>query len=441
MKSPTCLIVGSPAVLFVLGAALAVGVGCGDDDSGGGDEDTSQQDAAMDTDGDTQGPATGPVLDRPPQVVASCSVSSPLTRIPDASWYTTSMAQTSDGAMWLAYGGWQRGGFQAAVTPVAADGTFGTALALDDLGETIHLAADGDRLAVSFDRASAMGQPRFAVANADGTLTVAPRDADAVGAMVPVEGGFAMVTAVTDPGANVVLRLRILDEDGDTTAGPTQVAALPGYGSVFAEVVSVPGGVAVAWAEREPGAVRVAWFGADGVATRDPVTLGGGHGEGWSVGVRLALLSVDDALWIAWSEATYGEDFGQGRAEIRVAVIDPNGSVREAPMAAAEVDLFRTAPRLVNHGGVPGLTWSEGTFIYICGGCISDYDAHFVLLGRDAAGEVVPASDVTVIPHQDNGITTRFIASSGDDLVFVTQLDFHAISFPALATITCLEGG
>ncbi|MCA9516003.1 MAG: hypothetical protein KC635_13750, partial [Myxococcales bacterium] len=197
-------------------------------------------------------------------------------------------------------------------------------------------------------------------------------------------------------------------------------------------------GLLATWVEGyDAGEVKLAAFSPGAGLRLGPIALSGG--QGWAVQPWTSLRVVGGETWVAWSEQKYtGSDFdAKGKAEIWVAAIDTKGQVSQGRLAEGEVDTMRTAPRLTEALGRPALAWSEGSFIYICGGCISDYDIHLVALTRDEAGEIVPASAVTTVLHGSNGLYARGIATFGDALLVVASLDFHALSYPGLATVTC----
>jgi hypothetical protein len=85
-------------------------------------------------------------------------------------------------------------------------------------------------------------------------------------------------------------------------------------------------------------------------------------------------------------------------------------------------------------GGI-GLAWTSGSIIWICGGCITDYDMHFVVIDKDT---LVPASDVVTHLHQTNGINAPIVAVDGSDLLTASNLDFHALTIPATGSISCV---
>jgi hypothetical protein len=85
-----------------------------------------------------------------------------------------------------------------------------------------------------------------------------------------------------------------------------------------------------------------------------------------------------------------------------------------------------------------GLMWTSGSIIWICAGCITDNDLHFVLLDPDA---IVPASNVVTQLHQMNGIVAPLAAIVGADLLTAASLDFHAITMPASGALRCEPTG
>jgi hypothetical protein len=118
----------------------------------------------------------------------------------------------------------------------------------------------------------------------------------------------------------------------------------------------------------------------------------------------------------------------------RVAVVDGEGDGALHALQAPVVDFTVVSPSVHLIGEQVAVLWSSGTVIYVCAGCITDYDMHMVLL--DPAS-VAPVADPVVQRHDDNGLTDPRGVLIDGALLTTTALDFHALSFPATGVFRC----
>ena len=146
-------------------------------------------------------------------------------------------------------------------------------------------------------------------------------------------------------------------------------------------------------------------------------------------------MKVGDAYWVTYSEELINYDAMVGSAIIRVGVVDGEGNATLHALQAPVDQIENRAPTFVQLSDGIGLAWTSGSIIWVCGGCITDYDVHFVVLDPET---LVPASQVVTHLHQNNGINSPAVAVAGDDLLTGGNLDFHALTIPATGTMRCV---
>jgi hypothetical protein len=123
---------------------------------------------------------------------------------------------------------------------------------------------------------------------------------------------------------------------------------------------------------------------------------------------------------------------------VTLAVVPADGDVAQHPLQAAEDGVTATDATLFRLDGKLGVLWSEGTIIFVCGGCYADNDLKVVLVDPDA---IVPASAIATHAHADHGYVGPAAVVLGGDVLSVSTQDFHALSFPAVAVMTCVAEG
>jgi hypothetical protein len=117
-----------------------------------------------------------------------------------------------------------------------------------------------------------------------------------------------------------------------------------------------------------------------------------------------------------------------------LAVLEPDGSAAVHDLQAPVEGIENVWPSLLAFDDRVGLSWTSGTIIWVCGGCIGDHDLKFVLLDPDA---VVPASEVVTQLHDTNGIVGPLLATHAPDLLTAASLDFHALTRAASGALRC----
>jgi hypothetical protein len=268
-------------------------------------------------------------------------------------------------------------------------------------------------------------------------------------AMVPAEaGGVALIYGESDGAGQTSLRFLRLDASGDAVGTPVDIADMgQAYGVVSASAAaSSDGGYAVAYAvgQYDHGEVFFVILDADGAQRFEPRRISRAGTDGWrselGSAARRSMLPVGDRFWLAYTEGWYDPDprSMQGNAVIKLAIIDAEGQSEHHLLQAPVDGMNNLWPSFLELDDRVGLMWTSGSIIWICAGCISDHDLHFVLLDPDA---VVPASNVATQLHQMNGIVAPLGAFVGADMLTASSLDFHATSIPASGALRCEPAG
>jgi hypothetical protein len=281
------------------------------------------------------------------------------------------------------------GDIVGSAAPIAeTDSAFGVvALALASAGSTTRVLWADSRL-------------RVQLAGVDGTLrgdAVTVRTAPMTGAALAAAGEDATVVVWTESGDDAGVHLVLLDGSGAVTAGPLNVSgALPEFTFVDAP----------------------------------------------------AVIAAGDELLVAWSEHYLDEDQDgdpgtwdpKGNAVVRVARVaaDAERVLALERLQAPEEEIIHIQPAFTAiDDGVIALSWSRGTIIYVCGGCVSDNKRRLVLI---EPRDLVPLGDVVEMEGVTGFATAAMIRSAGD-LVHLLGLDYHAISNVALARTHCAPSG
>jgi hypothetical protein len=236
------------------------------------------------------------------------------------------------------------------------------------------------------------------------------------------------------------LHVQPLDEAG---APRGDAVVLSDAKSSGAAIAPIEGGAAVVWAQFEEDiGVYLALIDADGAVTAGPLRVSGEPPELTWLDAP-AVIAAGDELLVAWSERFWDEDPDgnpdtwdpRGHAVIRVARV--SGDAREVlafeRLQEEELDIVNIQPSFVAQDGAVALSWSRGTFIYVCGGCISDNTRHLVML---EPGDLVPLAD-PIEMEGPSGFSSAAMTAIGGDLAHVLGLDYHAISTLALARTSC----
>lgn len=158
----------------------------------------------------------------------------------------------------------------------------------------------------------------------------------------------------------------------------------------------------------------------------------------FTFGGRRGIVPVGDGVWVAYIENTADDETQLGSREIVIAVVDAEGNADLHRLQDLGDGEESRVPLFVPYDDHVGLMWTTGHIIWICAGCISDHDAHFVLLD---AQDLVPASNVATHLHVDNGLTRPWVGELGENLLTTSSLDFHAVSIAASGAMRCEAPG
>ncbi len=385
-----------------------------------------------------------PILDRDPQISHDCTEERPMAAEIGAmnarfegvtsfggEFFITTLEETFD------------------IAKVGLDGSTGTPLTLVStpyVTRSSILTRDETSVVALWSEG---GDLSFARIDSDLELvtgpTAIPETAAAVvnpSAIVATPTGFALLYGAGN-GVTVDLRFLQLDTDGQAVGESTLVAELgEAYGASATMVPTDDGGFAVAFtigSYADGFSVMFALLDDDGALRFDPRRIsqppGGGLSSGYTFVARDNIVKVGDAYWVTYSEELINYDAMVGSAIIRVGVVDGEGNATLHALQAPVDQIENRAPTFVQLSDGIGLAWTSGSIIWVCGGCITDYDVHFVVLDPET---LVPASQVVTHLHQNNGINSPAVAVAGDDLLTGGNLDFHALTIPATGTMRCV---
>ncbi|HUS68815.1 MAG TPA: hypothetical protein VMZ28_29970 [Kofleriaceae bacterium] len=299
------------------------------------------------------------------------------------------------------------------------------------------LAASGDGAVLAWAEGDYQEDQSIFLARLDaaGDVIGAPQSITAGGTVVTVAATAGQVAWVDD-----ALHVQPLDDgapDGD--ASLVRTARMNG-----AALAPAGDGLALVWTEVEgdPG-VHLALLDASGAVTAGPLRVSGALPELTFVDAP-AVIAAGDELLVAWSEHFWDEDTDghpetfdpRGHSIIRVARVSGDGErvLAFEGVQAVEDDIIHLHPAFAaQEGGAVALSWSRGTFIPVCGGCISDNTRLMIVLEPH---DLVPLSG-PIEMEGPSGFSSATMTAVGDDLVHLLGLDYHAISTTALARTRC----
>ncbi len=425
------------------GGSSSAGSSGGSSSDGSGSSDGS---SSADSGSDTGGVDPTPILDREPAISHSCTEQREMTLLPgtDSSRVAGLVAV---GEQFFAVQ-WAE---DLTVASLGLDGTVGDPRVLQTMFEARMptAVAVGDELAVVWTELGVPEQLRFARLDTSLQDVVAPhaiaptQDIHVnVATLLPHGDGFALLFASSGDDGDTQLRLDLLDGDGGPTGDTVDLAPLgPAYGNVTAAIAPLSdGGFGVVYVHGDEQGNEVAYLALDGDGTPrgDAVRVSSPAGDGVSAGFgpepRPVLLPVGDSLWLSFTEGTTDQVAMQGSSIVKLAVLEPDGSAAVHDLQAPVEGIENVWPSLLAFDDRVGLSWTSGTIIWVCGGCIGDHDLKFVLLDPDA---VVPASEVVTQLHDTNGIVGPLLATHAPDLLTAASLDFHALTRAASGALRC----
>lgn len=419
-----------------------------------GSSETESADGGSTTDGEPTDPT--PILEREPTITHACEETRAMEQPAGAPNGRREALVTLGGEYFVL-----SSSEGLTLSSIALDGTIGDEVVLEAEAFAFQyatsVAIDASIATIWTYTAGASQALRLAVVDDALGPVVAAKDVGGVAgaylttaALMPAAaGGLALLYAEADAGGETRLRFVTLDENGDATTTPVDVAELgPMYGMVSASASVTPdGGYAVSYAVGDYGNTEVFFviLDADGTQRFAPQRISRAAGEGWFSDVggarRHGVLPVGDRFWVAFTESWIDPDpmVMNGNVVVKLAVVDADGQ-SESHLLQAPVDgKNNISPAFVALDDRVGIMWTTGTIIWICAGCITDNDLQLVLLDPDA---IVPASNVATQVHpQMNGIVLPVGEFVGADMLTVASLDFHALTLPASGALRCEPTG
>lgn len=448
--------------LLVLASMFAAacgggGGGSGGSDSGGGGSSgstsASGESAGGSSDGgtDTGGVDPQPILERDPVISHDCTNERAMTMLADTTSARIDGLVAHGGAFALVVAG-----ETLDIEPIALDGTTGDPVVIESdmfafRGAIARATPAG--IAVTWTHLGADERLRFALLDDSLGFVVDPidvpetADKTTTASVLLAEGdGFVLFYASAGGAGDTTLYRLALDGGGQAVGAPLAITALgQTYGWAMASAAPTgDGGHALAYVGGAPQGSEVFFvvLDADGAPRFDARRISRAGGDGWTSDLgttpRGNVLAVGDAYWVTFTEGWYDYGAMQGHSTVMLAQVDGSGDAHlhslQAPVDGSELRW----PSLTMLDDRVALSWTSGTIIWICGGCISDYDLHLVLLDPDA---IVPASEVVTQLHMTNGITSPIVAVAGADVLTASSLDFHALTRPASGALRCVPQG
>lgn len=273
---------------------------------------------------------------------------------------------------------------------------------------------------------------------------------DIVGSAAPLadaDGAVSVAIASDEASSRVLwvdsaLHVQRVGSDGAPHGDAVTVRTAPMSGAALAPAAD--GGTIVVWTElQEEAGAYLALLDGDGALTAGPLRVSGALPEFTFVDAP-SVITAGDELLVAWGEHYWREDIDgdpgtwdpDGHAVIRVARVSGDGGrvLALERLQANEDEIIHIQPALTAiDDGVVALSWSRGTFIPVCAGCVSDNTRRLLLLEPH---DLVPLGAVVEMEGVTGFSTAAMIASAGH-LVHLLGLDYHAISNVALARTRC----
>lgn len=424
-----------PAAALPLALLLAACGGGGDDDGAGpdaGDDPSIPDPGTPILDRESPGTHACEVLDAPAEVAGS-TLGAAIAAVDGAPL----VARTSYGPLGDDEFGHILGVTPASFSPMGLGDEAYRKTQLATL-RVPALAASGDGAVLAWAEGDYQEVQNIFVARLDaaGDVVGAPQSIAASGPVVTVAATAEQVAWVDD-----ALRVQRLDADG-APAGDVALVRTATIGG--AAMAPIEGGTAIAWTQpQEDGGTYLALLDDSGAVTAGPLRVSGALPELTFVDAP-AVIAAGDELVVAWSEHLWDEDPDghpetfdpRGHSIIRVARVSGDGErvLAFEGLQAVEDDIIHLHPAFAaQEGGAVALSWSRGTFIPVCGGCISDNIRHMIVLEPH---DLVPLSE-PIEMEGPSGFSSATMVAVGDDVAHLLGLDYHAISTTALARTTC----
>jgi hypothetical protein len=354
------------------------------------------------------------------------------------------------------------------VSSFALDGSLGspTTVPVDNVRDVAALAtapqgqgfilvwadAQALRLAAFDGNGVLVGQPKI--------ITVLDRDANTgIGLRITADasgGGFALAISVRKNAVDEAQAL-FLGPDGVARGSIRRLGAPPSSTNFYSDpmpyVAATTDGYVFVW-NRIDGKTSSILFaktdalGNETVAPRTIVStdsLALGYSGFASGGTRI--VEIAGGFVAAWSEAHEGqiEDGGFSPSKgawsvVRLTRLDSQGALvgMSATMRAPEADVDEVEPVLTTSADALAVSWSRGSHIYMCGGCVPDHRIDLLLIDPTS---FVPLSDVVTVTNggglMAGGLLRKQVAATGSSLLTLYDREFHTSADPGSAVFTC----
>ncbi len=158
------------------------------------------------------------------------------------------------------------------------------------------------------------------------------------------------------------------------------------------------------------------------------------------------IVEMGNAFVAAWSEGRQGRapagDFSPtegGGAVVRLTRLDSEGNpTGSALLRAHEDDVDEVEPVLTPLGDALAVSWSRGTHIYICGGCVPDHRIDLVVID---ANSFDPLSQLVTVTNGGGrgagGLLRKQTAVAASSLLMLYDVTFHTSTTPGSLAYTC----
>jgi hypothetical protein len=421
-----------------------------------------------------------PIVERPIAGAYSCSVTRDPTSHSPRAWTGLSALQPiADGSLYLARVEWDTsssGGYYAAphsflASSFAVDGSLGssTTVPVDNVKDVAALAtapqgqgfvlvwadAQSLRLAAFDAKGALVGQPKI--------ITALDRDANTgVGLRIAADasgGGFALALAIRKNATDEVQAL-FLDPDGVARAPLRRLGAPPTSGNSYADpmpnLAATTDGYVFVWNRIEGKTSSILFaktdaLGNETVAPRAIVSTDSlALGYAGFAGGGTRIVEVAGGFVAAWSESHEGQIDDGGFyptkgawSVVRLTRLDSQGAPvgTSATLRAPESDVDEVEPVLTPSADALAVSWSRGSHIYMCGGCVPDHRIDLLLI--DPAS-FAPLSNVVTVTNgggglKAGGLLRKQVAATGSSFVTLYDREFHTSAEPGSAVFTCVH--
>ncbi|MCC6619750.1 MAG: hypothetical protein IT385_00765 [Deltaproteobacteria bacterium] len=432
---------------FIIMACL-VGAGCSDD-RGRTDVVDGADGEGGGHDGDGEGT---PILERVGAITRTCGEALRPTQPADRDWFVQAGVAVGE-EVWVL----RSGSDKLALTQVGTDGTWGTDHPLT-VGRWVTsggaAVARGSEVTLVWveEATEAGGQAlRHAVVDTASGVVVAPHTIEggtstyvSAPALVATDEALFMAWGAGQESGRATLKLARLTDTGALEGARPLHAVEQTWNGLQPSMVKAGGALTIVWSAPNAESRYELWMmkvDDAGDELVEPRRISGAAGAGqafgaaWEAG-QVPMLAVGDDVWLVYAASSFNDDFAdpEGGVDLRLAIIDPAGEVTTHEVNRHANGVSHTQASLSRMGDHVALTWVQGATIYVCGGCFVDYDIRHVVVDP---GTVTPVSAIATHSHDDHGYRRPLPFVLGDRVVTLAAQDFHALSYPTVAVMTC----